>query len=117
LWEAPVRGGALLGVHEGRVIVAGERLWWINLYTGRVDHYWPDGQHPRGKGRGLIAQGNVYWPTEGGAPAIYVFDATTGEQKDRVDLSKHGAKAGKLTVAGDTTLLTTADEVVAFGPR
>ena len=119
----------VLGVSNGNLILSGERLYWIDLMSGKIVGQFPDSGNlgdglarpsPHGYGRGLIASGVVYWPTE---RHIYKFDAAvdyTGNvprvnMLGKIDLIRHGAPGGgNLVLAGGMLVIATGDQLVAF---
>ncbi len=115
LWETRHASDAvhLLGVGGENLLASGDRLWWIDLATGRINHLWPDGPSPKGYGRGVLAGKNVYWPTR---QEIHVFDQATARHERLIALSAlHGDVTAGNLVAGDGVLLIAgAEELVAF---
>jgi outer membrane protein assembly factor BamB len=132
LWSTPPELGAdivhLLGVANGRLIASGESLYWIDLLTGRMQGRFPGtftamAGHarptPRGYGRGLLAGGQVYWPTH---DAIYVFDQQTvktdfawqPQRLRRIELAARGATGGNLLLHDGVLLIAGADNLYAF---
>ena len=119
----------LLGVAEGNLIASGERLYWIDLLSGKIVGQFPangnlgDGlarPSPSGYGRGLIASGTIYWPTE---RHIYKFDAAVPftdsgpriHMQGKIDLVRHGAPSGgNLALAHGVLVIATGDKLVAF---
>ncbi|HEX4148329.1 MAG TPA: PQQ-binding-like beta-propeller repeat protein, partial [Pirellulales bacterium] len=79
----------LIGVAGGHLWASGEKLWWIDIATGKRRGYWPEGPTPKSLGRGALAGDKVYWPT---THEIYVFDQQSGLQvKQPIELSVRGA--------------------------
>ena len=80
LWETSLAKDVvhLLGVGGDALWASGEKLWHINVATGKVSYPWPEGPTPKGFGRGVLAGGKVYWPT---VSAIHVFDQRTGQEQ------------------------------------
>jgi outer membrane protein assembly factor BamB len=108
----------LIGVAGGHLWGSGEKLWWIDVVTGKRRGYWPDGNKgPKSLGRGALAGDKVYWPT---AHEIHVFDQRSGLQvKQPIELSTRGAKndhlqGGNLLVAGGYLLVLTNDMIFAL---
>jgi cellulose synthase operon protein C len=86
--DAPIH---LLGVAGGNLWASGDKLWWINVATGKRA-YWPEGAEPKSLGRGVLVGNKVYWPT---AERIHIFDQRTGQQaRQPIELSARGAPAG-----------------------
>ncbi|MEC8556797.1 MAG: PQQ-binding-like beta-propeller repeat protein [Planctomycetota bacterium] len=114
----------LLGVSEEHLVVSGDRLTWLDRRTGRVAARYPGGSttailnalpDPRGLGRGVISEDEVYWPVSG---ELLVFrlglDASAGQRGPSLDVSPTllrrvalGARAreGGNLVATSTVLL------------
>jgi len=79
--ETPHEPSHLLGVGTaGNLIASGNRLWWIDVDSGKVLAVFPPHQslepgngkmQPRGYGRGLLVDRVIYWPTR---QEIFVFD-------------------------------------------
>jgi outer membrane protein assembly factor BamB len=81
----------LLGVAGGNLWASGDKLWWINVTTGKRA-YWPEGAEPKSFGRGALVGNKVYWPT---AERIHVFDQRSGQQaRQPIELSARGAPTG-----------------------
>ncbi len=118
LWQSePATEDAtyLLGATQQHLIAGGDRLYWIDLdgeTAGRVSHVWPDGNDRPGFGRGVLAAGDVFWPTR---EKIYVFDANTARPKKVFDLLPRGATGGNLLVGRGRLLIATAKELIALG--
>ena len=119
-WTRELRGGArhLLGVHQGQLIVAGDYLWSIDVETGRVR--WKNGHHDVESfsyGRGLIADGRVYWPKH---ESIWVLDATNGRTEgeilihSRLDNGSGQLTGGNLTIAGGLLIIAQGDGLAAY---
>jgi len=118
IWPAPHAEDAvhLLGIGGGNLIVSGDKLWWIDARTGKaVRDPFPASPPPKGFGRGVLAGDNVYWPTQ---TKICVFDQKTGKQKSDIELSTRGTNisGGNLLVNGDSLLIATSHELLAFSP-
>ncbi len=107
----------LLGVAGDCLIASGRQLYWIGLadqHRGRLQHVWPDSAERLGYGRGVLAGGNVFWPTR---EKIYVFDQQTAELKKAIDLAPLGARGGNLLVADGRLLIANRNELIALGPH
>lgn len=118
LWHAPHPEDAvhLLGVGGGNLIVSGDKLWWLDARTGKaVRDPFPASSQPKGFGRGVLAGDLVYWPTQ---TMIYVFDQRTGQPRATIELSTRGTDigGGNLLVNGDSLLIASSDELLAFSP-
>jgi len=117
LWSLPARDIIhVLGVNDdGKLLAGGNRLWWIEAQTGNILARFPESQkaRPRGYGRGVLAGGVVYWPTQ---TDLYVFDQSTARQvRQPINLARRGLTGGNIFVAQEHLLITTADRVFAFG--
>jgi outer membrane protein assembly factor BamB len=108
----------LLGVAGQWLIAGGRRLYWISLKEedrGRVKHVWPAASdRPTGYGRGVLAGGDVLWPTR---DKLYIFDQQTAEPRKVVDLRVRGVSGGNLLPAGGQLLIATETELIAVGPH
>ena len=119
----------LLGVQNDVLLASGDALYWIDACTGRLLTQFPRGQPggaaqavpmPRGFGRGVLAGGNVWWPTR---ESIFVFAAeplTTdfGRQPRlvrEIPLAPRGLTGGNLVLAGGVLLIAGGDRLVALG--
>lgn len=104
----------LLGVAGNQLIASGQRLYWIDIRgePGRVRHVWPDGAEQIGYGRGILAGGQVYFPTR---DKIYRFDQTTATPKGVIPLAPHGLSGGNLLVVDGHLLIAGNQELVALG--
>jgi hypothetical protein len=112
----------LLGISDNRLVVSGEKLWWLDALDGRVrpppgmppgTACFPEQGSPKGLGRGILAGGKVYWPT---AETIYVFDQVRNRQDEPINLAVRGASGGNLLIAGGGLVIVGSDRLVAFGP-
>ncbi len=85
LWETGLAKDVvhLLGVGGDALWASGEKLWHINVATGKVSYPWPEGPTPKGFGRGVLAGGKVYWPT---VREIHVFDQRSGQEHAPIQL-------------------------------
>jgi outer membrane protein assembly factor BamB len=107
----------LLGVAGDTLIASGNKLYWIGLegqQRGKLQHVWPDGPQRLGYGRGMLAGGQVWWPTR---ESIYLFDQATGQLRKQIPLVPRGLTGGNLLVAGDRLLIATGSELVALGTQ
>jgi outer membrane protein assembly factor BamB len=107
----------LLGATDDWLIAAGHRLYWINLKPaaqGRVERVWPQGNERLGYGRGVLADGRVYWPVRG---KILRFNLRTGEPEKTIDLAPLGVPGGNLVAAGGRLLVATPHELVGLDWR
>jgi outer membrane protein assembly factor BamB len=118
LWEAPHADDAvqLIGVAGGKLLASGDRLWWIDVETGKIAHVWPEQPSLRGFGRGLLAGDKVYWPTR---DAIYVFDQQSGAAVDVMDLRRRlpegkDAIGGNLVASRGRMVIATPTQLLGF---
>lgn len=126
VWECPWPDDVvhLLGVSGGRLLASGDRLWWIDVLTGKITE--PPGKRekvaesfpaqgsPKGLGRGVLVGDKVYWPTW---DKIYVFDQNTDRQEEPIDLVARGATGGNLLAIDGLLLIATHDKLMALGPQ
>lgn len=116
----------LLGVVGDDLVASGDYLYWLDVYNGRVRQQFPAAvdrdlsaarPSPRGLGRGLIAAGEVYWPTR---ESIYVFRSKSPQSQfswrlhRQIDLLPRGVTGGHLFVSNNRLLLVTANRLFAF---
>ncbi|HEX7449570.1 MAG TPA: PQQ-binding-like beta-propeller repeat protein [Pirellulales bacterium] len=116
-WPCPWPDDAvhLLGVSSGRLIASGDKLWSIDVLTGKITRDpFPVQGLPKGLGRGVLVGDKVYWPTW---DKIYVFDQKSGRQEQPIDLASRGATGGNLLVADGLLLIATHDKLMALGPE
>jgi outer membrane protein assembly factor BamB len=137
LWESHLAEDAvhLLGVGGGSLLVSGDRLWWIDAAGGKVLDRWP-AETPHGFGRGVLADGRVYWPTR---DLLYVFNQAivpgshAAMVRDPISVGEaQGALPGKtphtivafggnLVPADGVLLVATSDRIYGFrqpgGPK
>ncbi|MCA9114566.1 MAG: PQQ-binding-like beta-propeller repeat protein [Planctomycetaceae bacterium] len=115
VWSQTVRGGIshLIAALRGRLIVAGHRLWGIDLETGQIAwHTGFDDPDAGSYGRGAVAGQLVYWPTR---EEIFVVDVVSGRIERRVQLqASHGEQGGNLTIADGHLLIAGPQKLVAF---
>ncbi|MDQ3331581.1 MAG: PQQ-like beta-propeller repeat protein [Planctomycetota bacterium] len=117
LWQQVVRGGGrqLLGAKDGVLVVSGERLTGLDLFSGgelwRVGFEDPPGY---GVGRGLLAGRFAYWPTR---EELLMVDIASGTPVRRFPLKKmYGlAGGGNLAASQSRLLLARPDGLIAFG--
>lgn len=127
LWQTELPRNALdavslLGVVDGHLIASGRRLWWFDVYTGRLSARVAENPLPKaadptpmGMGRGAIAGNAVYWPARGDVDEIFVVDAGTGRQlRQPIPLSAVGVESGNLVVADGYLIVATPDRLVVF---
>ena len=121
----------VLGVANDNLIVSGDRLIWLDRHTGLIQGRFPAAgtsgnvnalPSPRGLGRGLISNGEIYWPT---ANEIFVFDASIGDTPSvdsppmvrRIRLDTRGSEGGNLVGANGWLLIATPSRLMAFAPQ
>jgi outer membrane protein assembly factor BamB len=124
LWETAPEAADdvrhLLGVGGGNLIASGRRLYWIDVETGKMTASFPASVDEAlgGYGRGILAGGQVYWPTR---DRIYVFDQRGPRQtRQPLDLAPLGLTGGNLLISRDTLLIAGADRLSTFrtsGPQ
>jgi outer membrane protein assembly factor BamB len=131
-WTLPAGAAAdavhLLGVNGDVLLASGDSLYWIDAHTGKQLAQFPPGRlggaeqaaaAPRGLGRGVIADGHVWFPTR---ESIFVFDVkpTAGDfgQQPRlvrtIPLIPRGASGGNLVIADGILLIASGDKLTAF---
>ena len=119
----------LLGTHGNSLLVSGDRLVWLDRQTGRVQAGFPGRTtpllagalpNPRGLGRGIIAEGCVWWPTAG---EILVFPASLNQSTtsqgvpallDRLPLQPGGSWGGNVLIVDGTLLVATPSRLMAY---
>jgi len=119
-WQTNLHGGVqhLLGAAENRLIVSGDKLWGLDLETGRI--VWRRGHEDgesHGYGRGLLAENLVFWPHR---EAVWIFNIKTGEPHAEIPLGQWRTDigprltGGNLLFAGRMMLIAQADSLVAY---
>jgi hypothetical protein len=120
VWESRLAEDAvhLLGVGGGNLLASGDRLWWIDAVGGKVLGSWPDNKTPHGYGRGVLADGRVYWPTR---EYLYVFDQKQVAKepvsmlRDPIPLvNLRGISGGNLVPADGMLLIAAATKIYGF---
>jgi len=104
----------LLGIVDGQLIASGHRLYWIDLYDGRITGSFPARVQEdfRGYGRGIVAGDSVYWPTR---DEICIFDVRAMRMKRQpINLATIGMSGGNLLVGDGVMLVAGADKLAAF---
>ncbi len=119
----------ILGVADDTLLLGGDALYWIDAARGRMMCQFPrslrrgDGfalHESRGQGRGVLAAGNIYFPTE---KNILVFKqqpiAVEGgwsptAPRAPISLANRGLVGGNLIVAGQFLLIAGHDRFYAF---
>lgn len=110
--------GVVPGGANGRLVVSGRGLWWIDVETGRISRVRNDGNTAgMGKenfGRGVISGDQILVPTR---ETIEYFHAQTGDATRSVllktpDVDQQG---GNLVVADDMLLVAQTNRLSAYG--
>ena len=103
----------LLGVSNGYLLASGQRLYWFDLAKeGKIHYRWPDSDLGLGYGRGILAGGQVYWPSR---EQIHVFDVASTRKVRVIDLmAQHGVPGGNLVAAEGFLLVASGDSLAGF---
>jgi outer membrane protein assembly factor BamB len=113
-WESPagLAFSQLLGAHDGVVVATGSKVCAFDVASGKVRWMNPINSTP-GFGRGMIAGGDVYWPTR---TEIHVFDVKSGAMaRPPIELfARLGHRPGNLLHAGDYLLVAQSNRMLAF---
>jgi hypothetical protein len=119
----------LLGVQGKNLVASGDYLYWFDVFTGRrIAQYGPPQKDapgyalpsPRGFGRGLVAGGNVYWPTVESeqilvfAPPNVAKNGPVNEPVETITLANRAARSGNLLLAGERLLILSATKLQAL---
>jgi outer membrane protein assembly factor BamB len=117
-WMTPVGSGAeitqVLGEVDGRLILGGRQLHWIEACSGRTVARFPGRgtpqpgggrRQPTAAGRGVLTGQQIIWPTD---EMLLIFAArlAAGQRGrepqwvDQIDLRPWGLRGGHLAVAG-----------------
>lgn len=116
IWQHEVAGGIqhLLGVNASTIVVSGQRLTGLQLTTGQP--IWQIGSSDPltfGWGRGLIHNGNVFWPRR---DEILIADISTGKLNRRIPLwDRLGETGGNLLLAGQRLFVTQENQIYSLG--
>lgn len=118
LWATPPGLGddidQVLGAADGRLIMAGHRVYWFDVSSGRLAGVFPNAvtrqagggiAQPAGAGKGVMTEQHIFWPTR---EKVLVFDTelATIEGRsqprllDQIDLRPAGIVGGHLAVGG-----------------
>ncbi len=120
LWSTPPNvddAVHLLGVGGGKLWASGDRLWSIDVESGKFVGVWPDQPSLKGYGRGVLAGNKVLWPTQ---KHIHVFDQITGRKIKEIELrplarpDRAGGGGGNLVVSDGYLLVATSDRLYGF---
>ncbi len=110
----------LLGVAAETLWVSGDRLYGIDVRSGRSVGLWPESVRadPRGIGRGVVVGDAVLWPTR---DQLYVFESRGRGDKTAIAIrqppvqwSRLGVFGGNLSWVDGYLIVATDAEVVAF---
>lgn len=106
-----------LGVVDDTLLASGDRLWWIDILTGKVRRRWPDGDPSflRGYGRGTIAHDQILWPTRKNIHVLPVSGSSHEQVREPILLASHQAKAGNLVLAQGYLLIASPRKLYALG--
>jgi outer membrane protein assembly factor BamB len=131
IWALPsgVAADAMhaLGVCGDHLILSGDYLYYVDVWTGRVVTQFPapvitgtpkPPPKPRGYGRGLVTKSHIYWPTR---DQLFIFESRVEKQGPRfepklakvIDLAPRGLSGGNLVLVGETLLIATGDKLLA----
>jgi outer membrane protein assembly factor BamB len=113
-WESPasLSFSHIIGAEDGVVVATGSKVCAFDIATGKLRWIRPVNNSP-GFGRGIIAAGDVYWPTR---TDIHVFQLKTGEiSRPPIELfTRHGQRPGNLLHAGEYLLVAQSNRLLAF---
>ena len=110
--------GVVPGGAQGRLVVSGNALWWIDVETGRIARVRNDSILPGGGkenfGRGLIAGDQILVPSR---ETIEFFNAQSGEPTRSVLLKSPDSEelGGNLVLADDMLLVAQTNRLSAYG--
>jgi hypothetical protein len=101
----------LLGATDRHWVVSGDRVLWLDRYSGRLEGLYPDVLEPEGggRGRGLLAGEQVVFPMSG---SLKVLAAPTPPENQvavlgQVDLGVRGMQGANLFRSSDWLILAT----------
>jgi len=106
----------LLGVVGDRLIASGNRLASLDIVTGKSMWVWPESSTAgiRGLGRGLIAGGEVFWPTRS---EIYVLEPGSGARtRAPISISSISDSGANLASAAGYLIVAGYDKLQCLGP-
>jgi outer membrane protein assembly factor BamB len=118
-WETTHADDAvhLLGVADDCLLASGGRQWWFHYVSGRLMHYWPIGDSPKGFGRGAIAGDAVLFPLR---ESIEVLRLADGQPLREIDLKFRGSPGeptlggGHLIAVADSLIIASGNELVVL---
>lgn len=134
LWATPPEGAVdavhLLGVGRGNLIASGEYLHWLDADTGRMLASFPENGNlgfgrvrpePHGCGRGVLAGGAIYWPTNNG---VLVFDQALDTRLGRgqprmrdvfhLETDGESFRGANLLAVGGFVVAATSDKLLVY---
>ncbi|MFN9374853.1 MAG: PQQ-binding-like beta-propeller repeat protein [Planctomycetaceae bacterium] len=115
LWQRPIPGIArqVVGVREGRLVVAANQLFGLEVDSGEIA--WSVGNESpdsRTRGRCALAADSVFWPRD---TEILVVEARTGRRQREVPLAEiQRAGGGNLALADGFLVLAQTDRLLVF---
>lgn len=121
----------ILGMSQDSLIVAGDRLVWLDRNTGRTVARFPGSvtpgmfnglPYPRGLGRGTLQSGYVYYPVAG---EVLVFSASFVDSQgqrgipvpkvyERIPMDSRGAVGGNLLLFGKQLIYAGASRLMMY---
>lgn len=131
VWALPTEAASdamhVLGVCGDYLILSGDYLYYVDVWTGRVVTQFPapvitgtpqPPPDPRGFGRGLITRSQIYWPTR---DQLFVFENQVEQRGPRqepklakvIDLAPRGMGGGNLVLTNGILLIATGDKLLA----
>jgi outer membrane protein assembly factor BamB len=124
LWERDgVALAELLGAAHGRLIFTTPTgLRALNATTGADQGGWaqPDEGRLPGRGRGFLAGGWVFWPTQDPLLPLRALNQDDGSQlrgEETIDPTElHSLVAGNFAVGGGCLVVATGDELIGYVP-
>jgi outer membrane protein assembly factor BamB len=105
-------------VQGGELIASGRRLWCLDETSGKAIWRWPPGSDDvHSAGRGLVLDGNIYWPTSDNSIRIFTQGGRDNywPSQIRLPIVPGQPYAGDLVAAGDILLVTSENRLLAFG--
>lgn len=117
LWsvDLPGRVVELLGVASGRLIASGDQLWGLRCEDGEAWRFGFDDPEGFGFGRGVVADGHIYWTTR---DELFVVEVMSGQVVDRLPLEAWaGLSGGNLLVADERLLIAAPQRLTVLGAR
>ncbi len=103
------------------MLAGGDYLYWFDVFNGQLVGQFPSAQgvarghagpSPRGFGRGILTESQVYWPTRN---YLYVFDQRSPQQvRQPIELTTLGTTGGNLVVAEGHLVIAAADRLMVM---